>query len=103
MPRWPGPHAGSAPVLVMASPGQRRAGQHCWWRRRRRSPMGCRVTNPPFGRMQNLVQHARRGPRWEDAAMREDADTAQAWELLHCLDRQVEEISQKLEAAEAKR
>ena len=34
--------------------------------------------------------------------MREDADTAQARELLHCLDRQVEEISQKLEAAEAK-
>jgi hypothetical protein len=32
--------------------------------------------------------------------MREDADTAQARELLHCLYMQVEEISQKLEAAE---
>jgi hypothetical protein len=34
--------------------------------------------------------------------MREDADTAQAKELLHCLYLQVEEISQKLEAAEEK-
>jgi predicted RNase H-like nuclease (RuvC/YqgF family) len=32
--------------------------------------------------------------------MREDADTAQARELLHFLHAQVEEISQKLEAAE---
>ena len=35
--------------------------------------------------------------------MREDADTAQARELLHCLHTQVEEISQRLEAAEDKR
>jgi F0F1-type ATP synthase membrane subunit b/b' len=34
--------------------------------------------------------------------MREDADTAQARELLHSLYAQVDEISQKLEAAEAK-
>jgi hypothetical protein len=34
--------------------------------------------------------------------MREDADTAQARELLHCLYMQVDEISQKLEAAEEK-
>ena len=34
--------------------------------------------------------------------MGDDADTAQARELLHCLYMQVEEISQKLEAAEEK-
>jgi hypothetical protein len=34
--------------------------------------------------------------------MREEADTAQARELLHCLNIQIDEISQRLEAAEEK-
>src|ERR1700739_2906695 len=64
--------------------------------------MTCRVANIAFGHRQNRIQHARPAPGWEDAAMREEADTAQARELLHCLYIQIDEISQRLEAAEEK-